>query len=270
MEYGKIYSMRGGWAKDFSYVYFQKLLKTAKANFDLHSFSEIPIFLKKGLKKPRLVLRHDIDVSLKRALIVAEIEKNMGIRATYMVLLNSPLYSLKNKTTHRMLKKLLKMNHEVGIHFNINDSERNGRLDFKKIEKRIVNACKRLENIIEGPVLTVSFHRPIQSLIGGSLLIGGKVNAYAKELMGWYLSDAKGYWREGEPLPKLLAPKKAFLQLLIHPIWWGKKHMSAQDRLQEFFEEETKGEKTREVVRFSAALAKTIVMVQRKGLIGRA
>ncbi len=259
--------MRDGWAGNFSYSYFQKILETAKNSFELHLLSQIPNFLKKEpLGKSKLVFRHDIDVSLKKALIMAEIEHKMGIRATYMVMVNSPLYSLKDKTTHRYLQKLLDMNHEIGTHFDINENERNGHLDFKKIEKRIISACKQVEDIIRHPVLTVSFHRPIKSLIGGSLLVGGRVNAYAKELMEWYLSDGRGYWREGEPLPKLLVPKKAFLQLLIHPIWWGKKHQAPPDRLQEFFEEETRGKKPPERARFSSDLAKTIIMVQRKGL----
>lgn len=259
--------MRNGWARDFSYSYFQKILQASKNNFELQLLSQAANFPKEEpLKKAKLILRHDVDVSLKRALAMAEIEHKMGIRATYMVMINSPLYSLKNKANRNLLKKILGMNHEIGLHFNINDIERNGQLDFKKIEKRIINACKLIENIIGRRILTVSFHRPVKSLIGGPFLIGGKINAYARELMSWYLSDGRGYWREGEPLSKLLAPKKTNLYLLIHPIWWGQKHMLAQDRLQEFFEEETRGKKPAEAVRLSRALAKTIIMVQRKGL----
>lgn len=256
------------WAQDFSYNYFRKILEAAKNSFELHLLSETADFLKKELKKPILVFRHDVDVSPKKSLVMAEIEHQMGIRATYMVMVNSPLYSLKNKTTYKMLKKFLDMNHEIGIHFDITDDERSGYLNLTKIEKRIISACKQVEDLIKRPVLAVSFHRPIKSFIGGPLLVGGRINAYAKELMEWYLSDGRGYWREGEPLPKLVKPKKALLQLLVHPIWWGEKHMSAPDRLQEFFEEETKGKKSKEADRFSTALAKTIVMVQRKGLTG--
>ena len=60
----------------------------------------------------------------------------------------------------------------------------------------------------------------------------GKVNAYSRELMSWYLSDSAGNWREGEPLPLLSNPDRPLLQLLIHPFWWGEEHMSAGDRLQ--------------------------------------
>lgn len=260
--------MHNEWAEDFSYSYFRKILETARNNFDFYLLSKIPSFLKKGgLGKPKLVLRHDIDVSLEKALRMAKIEEDMGISATYMIMMNSPLYSLKNKATYSLLKKLLGMNHEIGIHFNINDIERNRQFDLKKIEKRIVNTCKRAENIIRRPILTVSFHRPIKNLIGGSLLVGCKVNAYAKELMGWYLSDARGYWREGEPLPKLLAPKKTFLQLLIHPIWWGERHKAPEDRLEEFFEEKTKGRPLRYRNDFSKNLSRTLPAVKRRKLL---
>lgn len=266
-SYDKIQPMHDGWAGNFSFAYFQKLLTTAKAHFDLHFLSEIPSLVKRELKRPTLVLRHDVDVSPKRALIMAELERKMAVAATYMVMVNSPLYSLKDKAVRSWLKKILALNHQIGVHFNISESERNGQLNLQKIEKRIIRVCEQVEDIIRHPVLTVSFHRPIKSLIGGPLRVGGRINAYAKELMEWYISDGRGYWREGEPLPKLLKPEKTFLQLLIHPIWWGEKHQPPADRLQKFFEEETKGKKTREADRFSTALAKTIIMVKRKGLI---
>jgi len=96
-------------------------------------------------------------------------------------------------------------------------------------------------------------------------MIDGRVNAYAKELMIWYLSDSKGYWREGEPLPKLFRPSKPLLQLLIHPIWWGDEHMLPEDRLQEFFDAETQGQSYQYIKALDTALADTIPAVRRRG-----
>ena len=42
--------------------------------------------------KQHLILRHDIDMSLEAALPIAEIEKNIGVKATYFILLRSDLY----------------------------------------------------------------------------------------------------------------------------------------------------------------------------------
>lgn len=79
-------------------------------------------------------------------------------------------------------------------------------------------------------------------------------DTYSEELMRWYMSDSRGRWKCGEPLPILKNPKEKLLQLLIHPIWWGKVHMKAEERLSEFFCTETKGLKSKLVKTFDAAL----------------
>lgn len=255
--------MSPGWSSDFSYRYFRRILQAIKSNFDLHLLFEVPRILN-TIGQPKLILRHDVDVSLKRALRMAEIENEFGIRATYMVMINSPLYCVEDKASRNILQQLINMGHELGLHFNLNDDERNNNCEISAIEAMIHSACKRLESIIDLPVLSISFHRPIPQLLRGPLIVCGKVNAYSQELMAWYLSDSKGCWREGEPLPMLLSPVKPLLQLLIHPIWWGDEHMLPKDRLQEFFDTETQGQLPQYVKAFDATLASTIPAVRRR------
>jgi hypothetical protein len=69
-------------------------------------------------------------------------------------------------------------------------------------------------------------------VLRGPLKLAGVVNAYAAELMGWYVSDSKARWREGDPLATLDRPKGKVLQVLIHPIWWGPGH--PREKLQRF------------------------------------
>ena len=64
--------MTMGWDSDFSYSYFKKMLRVAKDRFELHTLSEAPKIIGKN-GKPKLILRHDVDVSLKRALEMAKI-----------------------------------------------------------------------------------------------------------------------------------------------------------------------------------------------------
>jgi hypothetical protein len=53
-----------------------------------------------------------------------------------------------------------------------------------------------------------------------------------------YISDSKGSWREGEPLPVIQeATAVRILQVVIHSIWWGERHRTAQERLDDFSEE---------------------------------
>ncbi len=258
--------MNIGWSSDFGYSYFRRILQAIKSNFERHLLAEgaeILHTLEPG--RPKLILRHDVDVSLRKALRMAEIEHECGISATYMVMTNSPLYSVNDKTSRDILRQLITMGHEVALHFDPDTDERKSGCELNAVEAKIATACKHLEQITNQPVLSISFHRPMPQFLRGSLFVAGRVNAYARELMDWYLSDSKGYWREGEPLPKLLRPDKPLLQLLIHPFWWGDVHSSPEDRLQEFFATETQRQSRQYVEAFDADLAKTVPAVQRRG-----
>jgi hypothetical protein len=253
-----------GWASDFSYEYFRRILQTIKSNFELHLISETPQILD-TIGQPKLILRHDVDVSLKRAIRMAEIENDFGIRATYMVMTNSPLYRVGDLTSQDTLLKLIDMGHEVGLHFDIeNDAHVNNR-QISSVEAMIHTDCAQLENIVGLHIRSISFHRPQKLFVRGPSMLSGRVNANSKELMEWYLSDSKGCWKEGEPLPKLLGPDKPLLQLLIHPIWWGDEHMLPEDRLQAFFDAETRRQPWESADALDAALAKMIPAVRRRG-----
>jgi hypothetical protein len=206
-------------------------------------------------------LRHDVDVSLEKALEMAKIECEFGIHVTYMVIPNSPFYWLEDGTARAIFRQLISMGHEVALHFDVSEEERKNNCGISSVERQIEAACKRLEQAIAQPVRSISFHRPMQQFLHGPLMICGRVNAYAQELMMWYLSDSKGCWREGEPLSKLLKPEKPLLQLLIHPIWWGDEHMSLEDRVQEFFNTETRGRSRHYSETFDANLAKTTLVL---------
>src|SRR5258708_20881922 len=90
--------MHPGWSGDFSYSYFRQLMKTAKNHFLTHHLSSAPDILQRD-GSPRLFLRHDLKISLSKALQLAEIEHEYGVHATFMVRANSPLYSLNQRNS---------------------------------------------------------------------------------------------------------------------------------------------------------------------------
>ncbi len=261
--------MSVGWSADFSYGYFRRILQAIQLNFESHLLAEVPE-MQPANGRPQLLLRHDVDVSLEKALEMAKIEREFGIHATYMVIPNSPFYWLEDGTAQAIFRQLISMGHEVALHFDVSEEERKNNCGISSVEQQIEAACKRLEQAIAQPIRSISFHRPMPQFLHGPLMICGRVNAYAHELMRWYLSDSKGCWREGEPLPKLLKPEKPLLQLLIHPIWWGDQHISREDRLQEFFNTETHGGRSRHYSEmFDANLAKTTLVRDIGGFINR-
>ncbi len=229
------------WAADFSYSYFEKLLLAIRRNFDHYLISNAAETLQRELERPALFLRHDIDVEPFRALKLAEIEASCGVSATYMVMLNTPLYCVEDSSTISALFEIRAMGHEIGLHYHFDGTyRRNNGLDSLSLAPEIRKACKYLEALIGESIGSFSFHRPARALLNGPLLVAGRVNAYAEPLMAWYLSDSKGVWREGEPLPMLLRPRGCILQLLIHPIWWGPCQNSPEDRLTRFLKEFTR------------------------------
>ena len=98
--------MSTAWSSDFSYNYFKKILQAVKSNFELYLFSGAPKIIN-AIDRPKIILRHDVDIDLAKALKMAEIEEKFGVRATYMVMVNSPLYDIKDKLSQSILFRLI-------------------------------------------------------------------------------------------------------------------------------------------------------------------
>ncbi len=252
-----------GWGADFSYSYFRKLLEIIRIDFEPRLLSDASR-VNHPTDKRLAFLRHDVDVDLSKALRMAEIEREHNVPASYMIMNASLLYNVEDASVVRALREIQSFGHEVGLHFDCPEELRQGRGNVSEIEDNIERACAELEDCIGSPVRSLSFHRPIPWLLRGPLLIGSRVNAYAAELMEWYLSDSKGNWREGEPLPKLKQLYGNKLQLLTHPIWWGDTHLPPQQRLDEFLSERTRGFRRSEAEAFASALMTTLPGVPRQ------
>jgi len=227
---------------------------------------EAPHLLRKGrYDKPSIILRHDVDLDLDKALIMAEIESELNISSCYMVMTNSPFYKIEDKSSRAVLLRLRQLGHEVALHFDFdNQDHRRSDVETDSLAPEINSSIELLEDIISSNVHSISFHRPLRQFIKGPLFMFGRVNAYSAELMEWYLSDSKGNWRNGEPLPMLENPKKGILQLLIHPIWWGKWHISASDRLQLFYEMRTERLLGDEIIDFDDKLSSHLTVSRSK------
>ncbi len=64
-----------------------------------------------------VILRHDIDYDISKALRFAEVEKEMGVASTFFVLVTSDFYNIFSKKNSDMLKNILELGHEIGLHF---------------------------------------------------------------------------------------------------------------------------------------------------------
>ena len=243
---------------ELTYALLERIFQSAKSKFDIRLLGD---GLSEAAGRPQVFIRHDVDVSIKRALSMAELEAASAIRATYMFIPNSRLYDIRAEGED--LRRIDSLGHEVALHFDLDDAARERSADVQEVLDDIERDCCLIADITGKPVRSISFHRPMPQLIGGEFVIGGRINAYASELMDCYISDSRGQWRCGDPVRVLSETSAPIVQLLIHPVWYGPDHMNPRKRLEEFFLSVTGDSDPAARRQFDADLAFTVPGVRR-------
>ena len=175
----------------FDLEHYRELLEAAKeGGYRFAAFGPDP-------RKNDLFLRHDVDLSLPAALEMAELEAEVGARATYLLMTESLFYNLASEEGRTTVARLRELGHAVGLHAIHPNVELDGRFD---------------------PV--VSWHNPRPEYMGEE--IPGAANAYGRPyfVRERYRSDSNQRWRDGCPHEELRAGAFPWLQILVHPEIW--------------------------------------------------
>jgi hypothetical protein len=170
-----------------------------------------------GLEAPAksLILRHDVDFSLDRALALAELEQGLGVQATYFIMVSNPFYNALAPRSRRLLARIVELGHEIGLHWDSSTyptSEEDAALHFCR-EIELLGAAAGVR------IRCASQHIPINTpLFNFDAHI--EFEAYSERLMSRYryVSDSSMVWRG--PTPLELLEEGADLYFLAHPIWW--------------------------------------------------
>ena len=213
---------------DFTEAAYRDLLKVARARYAFHPFGE-------ALEMTSGVLwRHDIDMSVHRALALARIERDEDAHATYFVHLHSAFYNAFEAGIVERLREIIALGHGLGLHF---DPQFSGLMPADR--DALVDAVSRerdvLQQMVGAPVVAVSFHDP--DIAGFTDIhddtIAGLVNAYGNRLRRdfTYCSDSNGYWRFAPIRDVLMESGHACLQVLTHPEWWVPEPMPTRARV---------------------------------------
>jgi hypothetical protein len=214
---------------DFTECNYKKILRLAKEKYknfiffnETHKYEEFVIW------------RHDVDVSIHRALKLAEIEFKQNVKSTYFILITSENYSIFEKDIRNKLLKISSLGHEIGLHFDANYYEiqsKNDLIKYLNYEKNI------LEGLINKKINTFSFHVPIANEVEfNDYRISGMLNVYSNFYNKIdYTSDSGGIWRHRRLEDVILERKNKKLQVLTHPVWWQKTAISPRDRVQRSF-----------------------------------
>lgn len=202
-----------GSLRSFSWQgYHDLLLAFTDAGYSTQLFSGL------DPAKQHVVIRHDVDFSIRAAVDIARIEADLGVCAHYFVLLQTEFYNLCSPIDWPLIREIGKLGHDVGLHFDASQYPQ----DVASLEAAAEHECIILEAVLGRPVTTISFHRPAEALLGLDRELAGRLHAYSPRFFSEiaYCSDSQGSFRFGHPLDLDAFRDGKAMQLLTHPIWW--------------------------------------------------
>lgn len=175
------------------------------------------------------LLRHDVDSELWSCSAMADIEEELGISATYFLMLRSTSYNLFCIESREIIERLLKGGHHIGLHFMVELCEHD---TIELLSEKVLAEVKMINHEIGVNIHAVSFHHPSEVILNNNILIGSLINTYNKIQMGdyFYVSDSNMVWRHqrpGEIFAHYVYPR---IQLLIHPMWWTSEPMTLKEK----------------------------------------
>lgn len=215
---------------DFTYKTYVDLINLLKQKG--YQFTNYKNY--KSIDKP-VIFRHDIDNSLERALEVAKLENDNDIKSTFFVLLSTNFYNVFSKQSNDILKKIINLGHEIGLHFDEKRYEINNEEDlvyYVEYEKDVLG--RELGIDIE----SVSMHRPSKSILENDIQFKHIINSYSKIFLHEfkYLSDSRMHWREDvfEIVKNEIYDK---LHILTHPFWYAEAKGDIKERVSGFIKD---------------------------------
>ena len=198
---------------EFTYSAYGKLIDLLKENgycfCNYHNYDSLPHVV---------ILRHDVDYSLEKALTLAKFEASIGTRSTYFLLLSSDFYNIASKKSQEIIYEIVKLGHEVGLHFD----EKKYQNQKQSIERLIQNEAKTMSEILDIRITTVSMHRPSKETLEADYHLDGLVNSYGRIffLDFKYVSDSRMDWKE-DICCMVANHQYNRLHILTHAFWYG-------------------------------------------------
>lgn len=206
----------------FSFEEYSKIISKINQQHKIIDFSDVT-----EKSNHFAVIRHDVEFSVERAFKLAELEKSLGIKTSYLFQIRNNAYNLFSSKNIKLIREINKMDHKIGIHVHM------GMLtNISKIREYILSDIEIMERLLEIPIDRYSFHRPSKEILQKNLRIEGKINTYdflffdlQEKEEGFnnvrvkYYSDSRHCWEYGYPDLDGLK-KHSKVQLLTHPYSW--------------------------------------------------
>lgn len=178
-----------------------------------------------------VILRHDVDNSLKKAAVLSKIEKDIGESATYFILLSTNFYNVHSRESRGYIDSIIQNGGNIGLHF---DEAQYSIRSEDELKEYIYKEADMLSKAINIRVDVVSMHRPSKEFLSADMSFVGLINSYNGTYFRRmkYLSDSRRYWRENvdEIIEKDTYQR---LHILTHPFWYGEREMDLKGTLKE-------------------------------------
>lgn len=185
--------------------------------------------------KKSVILRHDIDYSIEKAVELAALEAEENVKSTYFVLLSSEFYNLAAKENKDKILQINRLGHDVGLHFD----ELNYDDDCKKnVPKLILKEVQMLEDLLQIEVKSVSMHRPSNGTLEADYDLYPYINSYGKKFFKQfkYVSDSRRRWRE-DVVNVIESGTYEKLHILTHAFWYHKEEKDLYTTIKDFIEQ---------------------------------
>lgn len=170
-----------------------------------------------GFDEPEagVVLQHDVELSLDRALTMARLEATLRVCGTYCVPLDAPLHDTSTVTFANTVQTISQLGHEVGLQFDPHAhwAEPPGE---DALRRRIDERRDVLARLVGEPVEVVSFRQPTERL--RSFDLEGAINAcQVPPDLPEYRTVSDREWLDGLPLRDGVPER---FRLCVHPGLW--------------------------------------------------
>lgn len=222
--------------QDFSYEKYRYIIQQIKQQYAICG-SELVV---SAPEQSSAFLRHDVDFSLEYSKIMALIEAEEKVKATYYIMLCSPFYDFRQKHNLNIIHDIYDMGHQIGLHY---DSEYLNDLpptNHERFLETLLEQKQYLEKTTGLAINTFSLHNPTYLLektfnqIKNNRYYYEMTNVYYKFLNNniKYNSDSNGYWRY-ESIDEVIDPVLfPYLHLLLHPFWWSNPDLSPREKVE--------------------------------------
>lgn len=214
--------VKRNWERNrFSYEEYLSIMEAVRESGKQATFEE-------ALHADRFVImRHDVEFSVKRAYALAKYEHAHGFKSIYFFQISNNTYNLFSGRNLDYVGEILRMGHQVGLHFHLRGGE-----DLETVEREIREDVEILQKKVHGGSPIFSFHRPTKEVLSANIKMDGILNAYQDDFFSYtedmekhpptikYISDARHRFNYGLYPDTVTLNGNDKVHILLHPYSW--------------------------------------------------